>query len=108
MQKSFPSADNIGSPVSYTIQCTLIWGNLKTQPSLIHSPDTQTAKNISDKCNFTFIINCPWCEQDDNYQQSLTSDLNSVGDSSNNEAVTNANCHNVDNIMSVADGAPLR
>ena len=44
LQKSFLSADNMDSPVSCIIQYTLISANLKTQPSLIHSPDTQTAQ----------------------------------------------------------------
>ena len=46
LQESFPSTDNIDSHVSFTIKFTLIAGNSTTQPSLLHSPDTQTARNI--------------------------------------------------------------
>ena len=46
LQKSFPSTDNIDLHVRFTIPFTLIAGNSTTQPSLLHSPDTQTARNI--------------------------------------------------------------
>ena len=103
LQESFLSADNIDSHVSFTIPSTLISGNSTTKPSLFHSPDSQTARNICDKCNCTYIISCLRCEQDENYQQSLTSDQNSDGDSSNIGLVSKVNDPDVDNGMPVAD-----
>ena len=103
LQESFLSADNIDSHVSFTIPSTLISGNSTTKPSLFHSPDSQTARNIYDKCNCTYIISCLGCEQDENYQQSLTSDQNSDGDSSNIGLVSKVNDPDVDNRMPVAD-----
>ena len=103
LQESFLSADNIDSHVSFTIPSTLISGNSTTKPSLFHSPDSQTARNICDKCNCTYIISCLGCEQDENYQQSLTSDQNSDGDSSNNGLVSKVNDPDVDTRMPVAD-----
>ena len=103
LQESFPSSDNTDSHVSFTIPCTLISGNSTTKPSLVHSPDTQTARNICDKCNCTYIISCLRCEQDQNYQQSSTSDQNSDGDSSNIGLVSKVNDPDVDNVMPVAD-----
>ena len=103
LQEPFPSADNMDSRVSFTIPSALISGNSTTQPSLFHSLNTQTARNICDKCNCTYIISCLRCEQDENYQQSLTSDQNSDGDSSNIGLVSKFNDPDVDNVTPVAD-----